>query len=130
MEKEFVKLFYSNKETMKSWISDCDNHAKLNYGDFVKKLFEVCFKDWDSNEIVEVDHGSYSGCKIWLIHRTTYQPSLSDYVWTNDYYGSCSGCDTLQRISSYTHGKPNEKQVKDYMNVMLHLVQKIKYLSK
>ena len=49
-----------------------------------------------------------------------------DYVYTNTYYGSCSGCDTLQAISGYDDGLPNEEQVKDYMQLALNLLQKCK----
>ena len=53
--------------------------------------------------------------QIFLLHIATYQPSVSDYVYTNTYYGSCSGCDTLLAISHYNDGYPNDKQVEDYM---------------
>jgi len=130
MEKEFVKLWEENKESVKEWISNVEDQSELDYGDFVENLFKICFDEWDSSEITELDHGDYQGTKVWLIHRKTYQPCETDYVWTTDYYGSCSGCDTLQAISDYDNGKPNEEQVKDYMGLMLNLVQKIKYLSK
>jgi hypothetical protein len=54
---------------------------------------------------------------------------VRDYVMTDTYYGSCSGCDTLQAISSYDDDLPNDEQVRDYMMLALHLVQKIKRLS-
>jgi hypothetical protein len=41
-------------------------------------------------------------------------------------YGSCSGCDTLQGISDYSHAAPNEKQIDDYMTLALHIVQGFK----
>jgi hypothetical protein len=64
-----------------------------------------------------------------LIPINTYQPSVEDYVYTNTYYGSCCGCDTLQRISTYDEEEPNEKQIKDYMELALHLLQKCKMLE-
>lgn len=40
-----------------------------------------------------------------------------------------SGCDTLMAISGYSDELPNEEQVKDYMTLALHLVQKLKRLK-
>jgi len=48
---------------------------------------------------------------------------------TDTYYGSCSGCDTLQAISDYDDGRPSELQLKEYMALALHLVQKMRWLS-
>ena len=50
-------------------------------------------------------------------------------VNSNNYYGSCSGCDTLLGINEYEDGLPNEEQVKDYMTLCLHLIQKLKPLT-
>ena len=50
---------------------------------------------------------------------------LEDYLITHTYYGSCSGCDTLQGINSYSCELPTEEQVKDYMTLALHLVQRM-----
>lgn len=130
MENEFVELWEKGRAEVRKWIANIDNQSRLSYGDLVENLFKICFKKWDSEEITELDHGDYQGTKIWLIHKKTYQPSASDYVWTTDYYGSCSGCDTLLAISHYDSGSPDEDQINDYMNLMLNLVQKIKYLSK
>lgn len=46
-------------------------------------------------------------------------------------YGSCSGCDTLQRIEADgEYGKPpNAEQVKQYMTLCLHIVQGLKQVE-
>lgn len=77
-----------------------------------------------------IDNGDYQGTQIFLIPMETYQPSVEDYVYTNTYYGSCSGCDTLQAIQSYDYNElPNEEQIKDYMTLALHLLQKCCFLK-
>ena len=37
-------------------------------------------------------------------------------------YGSCSGCDTLQSIQSFSGDKPTDSQLKDYMTLCKDLV--------
>ena len=56
------------------------------------------------------------------------EPFVSDYVYTNTYYGSCSGCDTLQGIHQYEYGLPDEEQVRDYMQLCLGLLQSCVYM--
>src|SRR4051812_7766665 len=48
----------------------------------------------DPERITRIDHGDYQGTTVWVIAETGYQPST--YYVTKNYYGSCSGCDTLQ----------------------------------
>ncbi len=77
-----------------------------------------------------IDNGDYQGTQIFIVPLNTYQPRAEDYVYTNTYYGSCSGCDTLLAILDYdTDKKPSENQIKDYMTLALHLLQKCKWLE-
>lgn len=76
-----------------------------------------------------IDNGDYQGTQIFLIPLKTYQPSVEDYVYTNTYYGSCSGCDTLEAINEYDDDLPREDQVSDYMILALHLLQRCNYLE-
>ena len=75
-----------------------------------------------------IDDGHYQGTIIFIIPKNDYQPDK--YVVTNTYYGSCSGCDTLQSIcDDYDNNKqPNLQQIKDYMTLALHLLQKMRWL--
>ena len=76
-----------------------------------------------------IDDGDYQGTQIFIIPLNTYQPNVKDYVYTNTYYGSCSGCDTLQAISYYDRELPSETQIKEYMQLALHLLQKCMWLK-
>lgn len=74
-----------------------------------------------------IDDGDYQGTQIFIMPLDTYQPSVENYVYTNNYYGSCSGCDTLMAIQSWdTEKLPSKEQVKDYITLALHLLQKCK----
>lgn len=77
---------------------------------------------FDPDCITEIDDGDYQGTLIFLIPRKTYQPGCSDYLMTYVYYGSCSGCDTLQGIQNYQGGAATEEQIKDYMQLCLDIV--------
>lgn len=85
---------------------------------------------FDLNSMTVIDDGDYQGTQIFIMPLDTYQPSVEKYVYTNTYYGSCSGCDTLQAIQSWDESeKPNEEQIKDYMELALHLLQKCKWFE-
>jgi len=104
-------------------------HHPESYSDIVKQIFELVISGYDSKKITVIDDGDYQGTKIFIIPQDTYQPSIEDYLITDTYYGSCSGCDTLQGIIGYSDDPPTEEQVKDYMMLSLHLIQKLRKLS-
>lgn len=138
MIKKFVDAWYANKDKLEEYIRTTDQSEYDTYEKLLKKLFEIVINpyleklgdhDWstrpyDLDEITMLDHGDYQGTFIFILHRKCYQPSVDDYVYTNTYYGSCSGCDTLQGIHNYSDGLPSDGQVKDYMELLLHLLQR------
>lgn len=81
---------------------------------------------FDTENILVID--DYQGTQVFILHRDQYQPSVEDYVYTNTYYGSCSGCDTLLSINEYEDGLPSESQINDYMDLCLHLLQRCHYM--
>ena len=83
----------------------------------------------DPERIHEIDDGDYQGTLVYVIGAKGYQPSKYWYVKVE--YGSCSGCDTLQAIrdSGYGYDTPNAEQVKDYMTLALHIVQRLKKMG-
>ena len=136
MIKELVLQWEQNKHILEEYFKTTKQSEYSNYKSIVSKLFELCltqadnYSGFDIEKITVIDDGDYQGTQIFLIPKDTYQPSLSDYVYTHTYYGSCSGCDTLQGISCYSSEIPNEEQVQEYMTLALHLVQKMKWLGK
>lgn len=78
--------------------------------------------EWDAENITEVDNGDYQGTLLFLIPRNTYQPSEYEYLMTYTWYGSCSGCDTLQSIQNYGEEPINDRQLKMFMALCKDLV--------
>ena len=143
MIKEFVEAWEENKNKLEDYFRNTEQKEYDEYSKIVKKLFEIVInshleekgkypleKGFDVENMTIVDDGDYQGTQIFIIPLKTYQPDIIDYIYTNTYYGSCSGCDTLLNITSYnTDEKPDEEQIKDYMTLALHLLQKCKWLQ-
>jgi hypothetical protein len=136
MIQELVKQWEENKHKLEEYfkITKQEEYSS-SYKQIVTKVFELClpkaddYSGFDLSKMTVIDDGDYQGTQIFIIPKDTYQPSVGDYVMTNTYYGSCSGCDTLQGICSYEDDLPTEEQVKEYMTLALHLVQKLKWLG-
>jgi len=136
MIPEMINQWEENKHKLEEYFrtTNQDEYAS-SYEQIVIKLFEICLLkadddyEFDISNMTVIDHGDYGGTQIFIIPKNKYQPELKDYIMTNTYYGSCSGCDTLQRICGYENGLPKKEQIKEYMTLALHLVQKLKWLD-
>ncbi len=137
MIKEIIEKWESNKSKLESYFAtNKQEEYSSSYEKILKKVFEIVintesesYLNFAIDKMTIVDDGHYQGTQIFLIPKETYQPSASDYLVTDTSYGSCSGCDTLQCISGYSDDFPTPEQVKDYMMLSLHLIQKLKWLS-
>lgn len=135
MIKEFVEKWNKYKNDLENYFRNTKQVEYNTYKEIVRLLFEkiinkdIDYAKYDTKNILVIDDGDYQGTQIFVLHKDTYQPSVEEYVYTNTYYGSCSGCDTLRAISGYDDGLPNEDQIKDYMKLALHLLQKCKYME-
>lgn len=138
MIKEFIDRYYQNKDILENYYKKNKQGLYSEYIEIVKALinYVINTKDikgyfLDVNNITVIDNGDYQGTLIFLIPLDSYQPSPSEYLFTYVDYGSCSGCDTLQKISDYEYQDyPNNQQVKDYMTLSLHILQNFKWLLK
>lgn len=124
MIKEFVQAWDKNKSTLEQYFKTHTQDAYDSYESLVRLLFNIVInpamvKPFNTENIIELDDGDWQGTQVFILHRNTYQPDICDYVYTNTYYGSCSGCDTLMAISGYGYDIPSEEQVKDYMQLCL-----------
>lgn len=129
MIQEFVNRFMANKGQLEARFSA--KHPE-DYDEIVKAVIEVItiprkYGQPDPNQVHAVSSGSYQGVLVFVIAEYGYDPSDFWYVRVN--YGSCSGCDTLERIRGYKYGPPEPQQVKDYMTLALHIVQKLKKME-
>lgn len=133
MIKEFSEKWDKYKGDLEKYFRNTKQTEYNKYGTIVKVLFKIVInregKVFDIERMTIIDDGDYQGTKIFIIPLDTYQPTINDYVVTNTYYGSCSGCDTLQAINKYEDELPNERQVKEYMVLALHLLQKCKWIE-
>ena len=129
MIKEFVDLFMEKKPLLREKLSR--KHPE-NYQELVKKVVEILENDKDhysisSERIHEIDDGCYQGTLVFVIGSKCYQPET--YWYVKIYYGSCSGCDTLESICNYSSDAPTESEIDDYMTLCLHIVQKLKKME-
>ena len=120
MIKEFVNAWDKNKSELEKHFRETKQEEYDTYKKIVQKLFELVvnpyiesdYDKFDIENIKAIDDGDYQGTQIFILHKKHYQPCIENYVYTNTYYGSCSGCDTLLSISNYSSGLPNEQQIK------------------
>lgn len=131
MIKEFIDAWEKNKGTLEGYFRTHIQEEYSEYSTLVKLLFDIVINPsvskYDTNDIDVLDHGDWQGTQIFILHLDTYHPCASEYVYTHTYYGSCSGCDTLQAIHLYGYDKlPNDYQINDYMALCLHLLQRCK----
>lgn len=137
MIKEFIEKWDKYKNDLEDYFRYTEQIEYDEYEKIVKILFEkIINKDlkydserFDVEDLLKIDDGDYQGTQIFILHKGCYQPEVEEYVYTSTYYGSCSGCDTIKSISSYDRGLPDEEQVKDYMTLALHLLQKCHYMQ-
>ena len=127
MIKEFVDKWEENKATIQALFEQ--KHPE-DYKEIVYNVISVLNDGYgtpDPSKIHEIDDGSYQGTLLYVIAEQGYQPNTYWCVAVD--YGSCSGCDTLESIRSYSREKPNSGQVKDYMVLALHIVQGLKKIN-
>src|SRR5699024_7459547 len=117
MIPELIKQWDENKYKLEDYFRNTPQDEYMDYEIIVRKIFELCITKYNSytdrgfnlEKMTVINDGGYSGCEIYIIPANVYYPQATDYVVTNTYYGSCSGCDTLLGISEYKSGIPNEE---------------------
>ena len=135
MIQSVIKNWESRKHVLENWFkegnrgTDYESIMEQIVGIFLYDLEEENYARQNYKKIHVIDDGSYQGDMGFLIVPDTYQPSIEDYIITNQYYGSCSGCDLLQGIWGYGDNNPNEEQVRELMILSLHLIQGMKFIG-
>lgn len=130
MIEQAVKNWEERKEQIRQSLAE--KHPE-NYKELVKTVISVISDDSydgfdaDPDRIHEIDDGHYQGTLVYVIAEKGYQPS--DYYYVKVYYGSCSGCDTLQAICSYDDDPPKPEQIDQYMQLALNIVQGLKKMG-
>lgn len=144
MINEFVKAWDKNKDLL---LENFKQKNPSSYQDIVEKLVTIVINPYlkdecsieypmdnglDIENMTVIDNGDYQGTTIYIIPYDTYQPSVSDYVMTNNYYGSCSGCDTFQSIELWDDEATQEEienAAKEFHGLALNLLQQFKVLG-
>ena len=128
MIQKFVDRFMEKKPKLEAKFS---KEHPSNYKDVVKSVVSVLndgkYGSIDPERIHEIDDGHYQGILLYVIGAAGYQPS--DYWYVKVYYGSCSGCDTLENIRGYKDDPPDREQIDQYMLLALHIVEGLKELA-
>lgn len=130
MIKEFVEVWDNKKDDIRNMF--IEKHPK-RYLDVVHNIVKVIneniesYDKIDPTRIHEINDGGHQGTLVYIIASDQYQPNKYWIVSVD--YGSCSGCDTLDRIRNYEDGKPSDSQIEDYMTLSLHIIQKIKKID-
>lgn len=130
MLKYCLEKWDANKGILKERLKKDKKLNSCNYKYLVKLVVECILNsgekrkssEWDSKHITVVDNGDYQGTLLFLIPRNTYQPAEYEYLMTYVGYGSCTGCDTLQRIQEYGDERLTKSQMKGYMALCKDLV--------
>jgi hypothetical protein len=123
MIQKFVDRFMASQDKLKAIFSA--KHPQ-EYREVVWAVVSVLaneddYEAPDPKRIHEINDGDYQGTLIYVIGANGYQPST--YWCVSVGYGSCSGCDTLQRINGYSGEPPTPEQINDYMTLARHIVQ-------
>ena len=124
MIKEFVDRWTSKIPDVKRRFSE--SHP-ADYDAIFKILCETLSDEDDSGtpdpkRITAIDHGSYQGTRVFVVGCHGYQPSTYWACCVD--YGSCSGCDSFERIRGYDYdGAPTESQAAGYFQLCLNMLQ-------
>ena len=132
MIQTFVNDFMASKDKLEKHFTEAPPNC---YGDNIEAVVGILGPDNGYTPSVErihgIDDGDYQGTLLYVIGADDYQPYV--YWFVKVYYGSCSGCDTLQSIQSDIHNESSEEvkaqAVKNYMTLALHIVQGLKRME-
>ncbi len=129
MIQDFVTRFDQKRAELADQFSKAHPGS---YAEIVKMVItavtsEESYRDPDPKRIHCIDDGHYQGTLIFVIAAKGYRPS--DYWYVRVWYGSCSGCDTLEGIKGYEDALPTKDQVDQYMVLALHIVQGLKMMQ-
>lgn len=128
MDNKIIENWENRKHKLKEWFEK--NETPSSYKEIFEKIIELIITEDERNKfnlekIRVIDDGDYQGTQIFIAFLDTYQPSVEEYIMTSVYYGSCSGCDTLQSIRYAS----DEDRVNDLMTLSLHMIQKMKWMQ-
>lgn len=139
MDNLILKAWDKNNHKIKEWLQSCKGDDNISYEVLLRKTIELIFEGFeddleywefpDKERICVINNGDYQGTTIYVISNTGYQPNIESHWFTHNYYGSCSGCDTLLSIIAYSDSNFSEEQIDGLWTICLHLMQKMKKMG-
>lgn len=131
MIKEVIEDFERAKENIRDII--IEKHPE-DYEYLVRLVFD-CINKGDGysflratpelNQLECIQNGDRQGSLLYV----SPDRNNNGFFIVCIYYGSCSGCDTLERIREYSNNKPSPQQVEDYLTLCLHIAQRTMYVN-
>ena len=133
MIKYALKKWDENKDVLRNTIQQTEKDKRYfwDYNDIVKLVCRYIFNEnvTDKDPMINVDgitmidNGDYQGTLIFMLPFDTDQPAEYEYLMTYVGYGSCSGCDTLQRIQA--DDEDDDETEKDLVDSYLSICKDI-----
>lgn len=127
MIQSLINRFMNNKDDLESIFQiECPH----SYKSLVKNVINILHDEEDidspdSDIIHEINDGEYQGTLVYLIPINHYQPN--NYYLIKIGYGSCSACDTLEKIIM-DYDEEKDRAIKALMTLSLHIVQQMKMI--
>lgn len=126
MDMELVNRFDATGRTALTALWSMNNPQ--SYDDIFTELCKVLKHAGypsgpDPERITVIDHGECQGTRVFVVGESGYQPSTYWIACVS--YGSCSGCDTFERISEYSDTVTPEKTA-EYVTLALHMLQSMR----
>lgn len=132
MIKEFVEQWWKHKDKLEAYFKNHGNLESINYSDIVKALLDNILNEGlkefyhFQKDIHIIDDGQYEGTLLFVFHSGDYAPGIENYFFTYNYYGSCSGCDTLAYV---LEGLEGQEQIDGLMRLAFDLLRSTKPMS-
>lgn len=113
--------WYKHKGKLEERIKD-DINKRWTYEELFKLTVDTILeeKNLNTENITIINDGEYQGTLIFIIYDAYYQPSPWQYYMTYIFYGSCSVCDTLQRVYDTEDG---ESKLEDLMYICKNFIE-------
>ena len=122
MLKYCYEKWNQNKDKLEAALRKTDI-SRVEYRDLLVLTVENilnCSDDideehWDTDQITEINDGSYQGTLLFLIPEDSGDPAEYEYLMTYIGYGSCSGCDLLQSIQPDSHEETTDEDIAEFL---------------
>ena len=116
--------WYKHKEKLEEKIKN-DINKRWTYVELFQLTVDTILEEENLNteNITLINDSEYQGTLIFIVYDTYCQPSPWDYYMTYIFYGSCSVCDTLQRVYET---ECEESKLEDLMYICKNFIENMR----